>query len=162
MEAGGGATSCEELGVFGVFEELALSELSDEVAVLGVSVEIVLSVEVADAGGVDVAGMGGVDDGVEVDVLVASRTSLHAELSVSVLTDVVVSLGKTTFHEKWSVTAVGVRDSSLDWNDPQKICASAWSRTAELSPEKESLPCVTSGWPAAFPGFCHPPRQTVG
>ena len=90
--------SGEELDMSGVFEELALPELSDDVAD---------------------------DGGVEVGVLVASRTLLHAEPSVSVLTDVVDWFGKTTFHEKWSVTAVGVRDSSPDWNDPQKICASA-------------------------------------
>jgi hypothetical protein len=34
--------------------------------------------------------------------------------------------------------------------------------TAELFPVKESLPGETSGGPEALPGFCHPPRQTLG
>jgi hypothetical protein len=65
-----------------------------------------------------------VEDGVDVAVLVVSRTLLHASLSVSVLTDEVAWFEKITFHEKWSVTADGVCDSSDDWKDPQNICAS--------------------------------------
>ena len=112
---------------------------------------------------VDVAG-----GGVEVGVLVASSTSVQSVVSVSVATVpaeevVVASPGKITFHEKWSVTAAGVSDSSLAWNDPQNNCASAPSSTAEFAPVKTAAePTPASGAPSAFAGLFHPPRQLVG
>jgi hypothetical protein len=158
------------VAVGGVDDGVGAEAGADDVARAGVVVGVGVGVTAGDdveAGGVTTIGdeededETGVDEvlagdvlvvtlGVELGVLVPSRTVVHSELSVSVLTDEEEDWpGKITFQEKWSVTEDGVWDWSLPWNDPQNICACSPFKTAEFWLVNDVPPGDTSGVPAA-------------